>query len=77
MANKNAIIAIFIDLTNKEEDDDDYFCTISTKNVINLAQQGYCNHFNCLSVCFLCVRSVPIYTYMYCNTIHETLHGTL
>ena len=25
MANKNAIIAIFIDLTNKEEDDDDYF----------------------------------------------------
>ena len=44
--------------------------------VVNLAKQGYCNHFVCLSVClfvcFLCVRSVDIYTHAWKNTWHTT-----
>ena len=44
--------------------------------VINLAKQGYCNHFVCLSVClsvcFLCVRSVDIYTHAWKNTWNTT-----
>ena len=38
---------------------------VSSVIVINLAKQGYCNHFVCLSVClsvcFLCVRHTMQY----------------
>ena len=31
-------------------------CWSKMSNIINLAKQGYCNHFVCLFICFLCVR---------------------
>ena len=33
-------------------------------SIFNLAKHGYCNHFICLSVCFMCVQCV----YMLHNT---------
>ena len=48
------------------------------RSFIDLAKQGYCNHFVCLSVCVsvFCVSAVLIYIHMH-GRIHGTLHGTL
>ena len=56
----------------------DSFLEISTALLcasffINLAKQGYCNHFVCLFICL----SVFCVSAMLLNTIHGTLHGTL
>ena len=58
------------------------YCLVYKKwymyGIFNLAKQGYCNHFVCLSVClsvcFLCVRNQYIYTYY---ATHGILHGAL
>ena len=74
MANKNAIIAIFIDLTNKEEDDDDYFVQLVQRTSLILHSKVIAmTLIVCLSV--FCVSAVFQYI-LTCTATQYMKHYT-